>query len=214
MALSISSAARRRTPGTGVLVMPSARCAHFTPLILSSAPISSSVAPWKTGVFASKPSSSADPAERGLQDLPDVHAARHAERVEHDLHRRAVGQERHVLLGHDPGDDALVAVAARHLVADADLALLGDVDLHQLHHAGRQLVGLEDLVDLLLGPLAHALDPRLRLVMRRRIRSFASRFCTLSVVRSTSPSSSSPSERAASASCPPRGAARRCRASA
>src|SRR5690606_32350561 len=103
------------------------------------------------------------PAERGLQDLADVHAAGHAQRVQADVHRRAVRQERHVLLRHDAGDDALVAVPAGHLVADADLALLGDVDLHELHHAGRQLVRLEDLVDLLLGTRAHLLDAGLRL---------------------------------------------------
>jgi hypothetical protein len=34
-----------------------------------------------------------------LEDLPDVHAARHAERVQHDVDRRAVRQVRHVLLG-------------------------------------------------------------------------------------------------------------------
>ena len=62
----------------------------------------------------------------GLEDLADVHPARHAERVEDDVDRAAVGQERHVLLRQDLGDDALVAVAAGHLVADRDLALLGD----------------------------------------------------------------------------------------
>ncbi|HYS09392.1 MAG TPA: hypothetical protein VEP66_11635, partial [Myxococcales bacterium] len=39
---------------------------------------------------------------------------------------------------------------AGHLVAHRDLPLLGNVDLHQLDDAGRQLVGLEDLVDLIL----------------------------------------------------------------
>ena len=37
------------------------------------------------------------PAEVGLEDLPDVHPARHAERVEHDVDRGAVLEERHVL---------------------------------------------------------------------------------------------------------------------
>ena len=37
------------------------------------------------------------PAEVGLQDLSDVHTARNAKRVEHDVDRRAVGQERHLL---------------------------------------------------------------------------------------------------------------------
>ena len=60
------------------------------------------------------------------------------------------GQVRHVLLGHDLRDDALVAVASGHLVADRELALLGDVHLDELDHARRQLVAARDLLDLLL----------------------------------------------------------------
>ena len=91
----------------------------------------------------------ARPAEVGLEDLPDVHARRHAERVEHDVDRRAVLEVRHVLFGQDAGDDALVAVAAGHLVADLELALDGDVDLHHLDDARRQLVALLERGDLL-----------------------------------------------------------------
>src|SRR6185437_8475505 len=57
-------------------------------------------------------------------------------------------------------NDTLVAVASRHLVADRHLALLGEIDLHELDDARRQLVGLEDAVDPLFRLL---LDPRLLL---------------------------------------------------
>src|SRR6478736_3946924 len=77
-----------------------------------------------------------------LEDLADVHAARNAERVEHDVDGRTVREVRHVLDGEDLRDDALVAVASGELVALADLALLGHVDAHQLVHAGRELVAL------------------------------------------------------------------------
>ncbi len=90
----------------------------------------------------------AGPAEMGLEDLADIHAARHAERIEHDVDRRAVGEERHVLLRHDARHDALVAMASRHLVAGLDLALHRDEDLGHLHHAGRQLVAALELLDL------------------------------------------------------------------
>ena len=43
-------------------------------------------------------------------------------------------------IGQDLGDDALVAVAAGELVALVDLALLRDVDAHELVHARRQVV--------------------------------------------------------------------------
>ena len=41
------------------------------------------------------------PAEVRLEDLPDVHAGRHAERVEDDVDRRAVLEVRHVLFRQD-----------------------------------------------------------------------------------------------------------------
>ena len=92
----------------------------------------SSLAPSKTGQIGLEPELGRGPAQVGLQDLADVHTAGHAQRVQQDLDRRAVGQERHVLLGEDLGDDALVAVAAGHLVADGDHPLGGDVDLDHL----------------------------------------------------------------------------------
>ena len=89
------------------------------------------------------------PAEVRLEDLPDVHAARHAERVEHEVDR-ACRPARYGMSssGQDAADDALVAVAAGHLVADLELALDGDVDLHHLDHARRQLVALGEALDL------------------------------------------------------------------
>ncbi len=83
------------------------------------------------------PAGLGDPAEVGLQHLADVHPAGHAERVEHDVDRGAVLEERHVLDRQDLGDDALVAVPAGELVAVGDLALLGDVDADQLVDARR-----------------------------------------------------------------------------
>ena len=65
----------------------------------------------------------------------------------------AVRQERHVLHRQDLGDDALVAVAAGHLVADRDLALLGHRHADQAVHARLEVVvplaaELADLHDL------------------------------------------------------------------
>jgi hypothetical protein len=42
------------------------------------------------------------PAEMRLEDLADVHAARHAERIEHDVGMGAVLKERHVFDRNDP----------------------------------------------------------------------------------------------------------------
>ena len=53
-----------------------------------------------------------------------------------------VGQEGHILLGQNAGHNALVAVTAGHLIAHADLALLGNVAAHHLAHIGLQLVAV------------------------------------------------------------------------
>ena len=98
------------------------------------------------------------PAEVRLEDLTDVHTRRHAERIENDLDRSSIGQVRHVLLRQDARDDALVTVTAGHLVADRQLALHGDVDLDHLDDAGRELVALLHLADLLVGDLAQNVD--------------------------------------------------------
>ena len=92
-----------------------------------------------------------------LQDLADVHAARHAERIEHDIDRRTVGEERHVLGRHDLRHHALIAMATGHLVAGLDLALHGDEDLDHFHHAGRQLIATLQLFDFVEEALFEAL---------------------------------------------------------
>ncbi len=76
----------------------------------------------------------------GFEHLTDVHARRHAERVEHDLHRGSIGQDGHVLFRHDLGDDALVTMASGHLVTNGKLALAGDEDLDLLDDAGIDIV--------------------------------------------------------------------------
>src|SRR5262245_43319406 len=90
----------------------------------------------------------ARPAEMGLENLAHIHAARHAERIEHDVDRGPVLKIRHVFDRYDLADHALIAVTAGHLVAGLDLALHRDEDLDHLHHAGRQLVAALELVNL------------------------------------------------------------------
>src|SRR5687768_14998056 len=104
------------------------------------------------------------PAEVRLENLTDVHTARHPERIEHDVDRASVGKERHILLGNDAGNDTLVAVASGHLVADRDLALLGHVNLDELNDARRELVGLQNAIDALFRLLL-----QLRLLVVREI---------------------------------------------
>ena len=87
-------------------------------------------------------------AEMDLKHLTDVHTGRNAQRVQNDVERRTVGKERHVFGGQDARNDALVPVAARHLVADRDLSLLGDIDADDLVDAGSEVGGIGAVVDL------------------------------------------------------------------
>src|ERR1044071_5406572 len=89
------------------------------------------------------------PAEVRLKDLPDVHARRHAQRIENDFDGRSVRQVRHIFFRQNARDDALVAVSSGHLVADRKLALHGDEDLDHLDNAGSEFVALTQLGNLL-----------------------------------------------------------------
>ena len=54
----------------------------------------------------------------GLQDLSDIHTAWHTQRIQHDIQRTSVRQERHILYRKYAGYDTLVSVTSGHLIAD------------------------------------------------------------------------------------------------
>ncbi len=93
-----------------------------------------------------------------LENLADVHTRRNAERIENDFYRSAVRHIRHVFLRDDARDNALVAVATGHFVADGELALHGDIGFDQLDDARRQLITLLEFFLALLGDLAEHVD--------------------------------------------------------
>ena len=88
------------------------------------------------------------PPEMGFQNLSDIHARRHTERIEHDIDVRAVFEVRHVFKRRDLGDNTLVTVTTGHLVARLQLALHRHEDFDHLHHARRQFVAALELFDL------------------------------------------------------------------
>src|SRR5256885_11478478 len=96
----------------------------------------------------------AGPAEVRFENLTDVHTRRNAERIQNDFDGSAVGHIRHIFIGHDARDDALVTVTAGHFIADGELALHGDIDLDELEYAWRQFIALLELFLALFGDLA------------------------------------------------------------
>jgi len=87
----------------------------------------------------------AGPSEYGLEDLSEVHTRGHAQRVKHDIDRSAVGEERHVFLTYHAGYDTLVAVAAGHLIAYADLTFFSDIYLGHLDDSRGKLIADGDV---------------------------------------------------------------------
>ena len=96
--------------------------------------------------------------EMRLENLTHVHTAGDAQGIEHDVDRRSVLEERHVLDGEHLRDDPLVPVPSGHLVADRDLPLRGDVDLHHLQHAAGQFVAALHAVECLVAEVDRLLD--------------------------------------------------------
>jgi len=81
-----------------------------------------------------------DHAQVHFQYLADIQSGRHAQGVQYDFQRRAVREERHILLGEYAADDALVAVTPAHLVSDGDFPALGHIDADGLIDPGAQVV--------------------------------------------------------------------------
>ena len=81
-------------------------------------------------------------AQVDLQHLSDVHTGRHTQRVQHDVQRTSVRQERHILYRKYTGNDTLVSVTTSHLIADRDFSLLCDVDADCLVYSRRKFVAV------------------------------------------------------------------------
>ena len=104
--------------------------------------MSASLAPLKMGGGHLPAQGLGRVAQVDLQHLADVHTGRHAQRVQHDIQRSAVGQVGHILLRQNAGNDTLVTVTAGHLIAHGDLTLLGNIDTNHLIDTGRQLIAV------------------------------------------------------------------------
>ena len=86
------------------------------------------------------PSLLGSPSEVNLQHLTEVHTSGNTQRVQNDVDRGSILQERHVLDGQNLGDNTLVSVATSELVTLGDLALLGDVNHDALVDSRAKLV--------------------------------------------------------------------------
>jgi len=90
--------------------------------------------------------------KNSLEDLSQIHTRRHTHRVQHQVDRATVSQERHILLTHNLRDNTLVTVTTGKLITNLDLTLLCDIDFGHLQDTGRQLItnGNGELATVLL----------------------------------------------------------------
>src|SRR5690554_3548107 len=96
-------------------------------------------------------------AQVGFENLPNVHPRRYTQRVEDDVHRRAVLVMGHIFDRHDDRDDTLVTVTTSHLVTRLDATLDRQVDLDDLEYARRQIIALLQLALLVFELLVEQL---------------------------------------------------------
>ena len=79
-------------------------------------------------------------AEVHFEHLTDIHTRRNAQGVEQDLQGSAVREEGHIRLRQHTGNDTLIAVTTRHLVAHLNFALLRDIDADEFVYARFEFV--------------------------------------------------------------------------
>ena len=77
-----------------------------------------------------------------LQYLPDIHTGRHTQRVQYDIQRTPVRQERHILHRQHTGNNTLVSVTSCHLIPYRNLPLLCNINADSLVHTRRQLIAV------------------------------------------------------------------------
>src|SRR3546814_9067095 len=101
-------------------------------LVTWSSDVCSSVLNWSCKTNAQLFSG---PTEYRFVNLSQVHTRRHTQWIQNNIHRTSVFQEWHIFFTYDTGHDALVSVAACHLISYLQLPLLGNIDLGHLDDA-------------------------------------------------------------------------------
>ncbi len=80
------------------------------------------------------------PAQMSFQYLTDIHSGRYAQRIQHNLYRCTIRQERHIFLAHNAGNDTFITMTAGHLIPFMDFTFLGNVYTDETVDARRQFI--------------------------------------------------------------------------
>ena len=77
-----------------------------------------------------------------FQHLSDVHSGRYAQRIQNDIQRTAVRQERHIFNRKYTGSNTLVTVTTSHFVTNRNLTFLSNVNTNRLIYTRRKLIAV------------------------------------------------------------------------
>ena len=83
----------------------------------------------------------------GFKHLSHVHTRRYAQGVQHDIDGGSIRKERHIFLGHNPGNYPFVTVATGHFISDRQLFLLRNVNLNRFNDTRIHLLAASGAVE-------------------------------------------------------------------
>src|SRR5574344_990970 len=89
-----------------------------------------------------KAQSHSSPAQMYFQNLSNIHTARYAQRIQYDLYRFAIRQERHILTRQNTGYNALVTMTTGHLIAFGNLTFLYNMNSNLLIYSRWQIIAI------------------------------------------------------------------------
>ena len=75
-----------------------------------------------------------------FKNLTDIHTRRHTQRIQYNIDRSTICQERHIFLTNNTGYNTLVTMATCHLITHTDLTLLSNIYFCHLDNTSRKLI--------------------------------------------------------------------------
>ena len=79
-------------------------------------------------------------SEYSFKNLTNVHTRRHTQRIQHDVNRSTISQERHIFLTNNTGYNTFVTVATSHLITHTNLTFLSNIYFCHLDNTSRKFI--------------------------------------------------------------------------
>ena len=86
------------------------------------------------------------PAQYSFENLSQVHTGRYTQRIQTNIHRSTVGQERHIFNPYNTGYDTFITVTSCHLITDLQFTFFRYVNFSHFDDAGRKFVSDSSII--------------------------------------------------------------------